>query len=71
MAIPGISHRPCGACEELVPADIGCPHWKPNNGPKKKGQWVRGRARQNITEANSLSAIQAYNRLLTPGQATR
>jgi hypothetical protein len=71
MATPGISHRPCGECVELVPADVGCKHWKPNNGPKRRGQWVRGRARQSITEANSLTAILAYNRLLTPGQGAR
>lgn len=21
--------RPCGACDELVPADDGCEHWRP------------------------------------------
>ena len=71
MGTPDLSYRPCGACEELVPTDVGCSHWKPNNGPKRRGGWVRGRARQNITEANSLSAILAYNRLLTPGQGAR
>lgn len=23
------THRPCGACAALVPADSGCAHWKP------------------------------------------
>ena len=24
-----MTHRPCGECRELVPADTGCSHWKP------------------------------------------
>jgi len=24
-----VINRPCGACQELVPADTGCMHWKP------------------------------------------
>jgi hypothetical protein len=24
-----ITHRPCGACHALVPADTGCEHWRP------------------------------------------
>lgn len=30
-----IAHRPCGECRELVPADTGCPHWKPGQVRKR------------------------------------
>lgn len=35
-----LDFRPCGVCRELVPADIGCAHWKPNNrSGKSHGKW--------------------------------
>jgi len=49
--------RPCGACQELVPADTGCKHWKPRpvRAPVRKAareptkeDWARERARRAV-----------------------
>ncbi|MET0428826.1 MAG: hypothetical protein ABW026_10045 [Microvirga sp.] len=36
-------HRPCGACDALVPADAGCKHWKPGTAATARSA-RRGRA---------------------------
>jgi hypothetical protein len=46
MSTPDISHRPCGACAELISTDEGCRHWKPGTKSGKRHGWVRGRARK-------------------------
>ncbi len=28
MSVPDLDFRPCGACNDLVPTDTGCPHWR-------------------------------------------
>lgn len=45
MTTPGLDYRPCGACGELVPADAGCPHWRPGLAQPKRTGWAKGPAR--------------------------
>ena len=35
--------RPCGACDELVPADDGCEHWRPGLSAKAADSFERRR----------------------------
>lgn len=39
-----MTHRPCGACAELVPADEGCEHWRPGRSAKAADSAERRRA---------------------------
>lgn len=54
--------RPCGACVALVPADTGCPHWRPKQDQrsaefqrlrheKTKNRMKEDRARENARQA--------------------
>jgi len=42
-----LTHRPCGACGELVPMPNGCEHWRPLRvtGGRASGARNRERAR--------------------------
>jgi len=31
-----MTHRPCGACRELVPVATGCEHWRPGRSPRAR-----------------------------------
>ncbi len=45
MSVPDLDFRPCGACNELVPTDTGCSHWRPGikRAAARPGR-VKGRA---------------------------
>lgn len=41
-----MTHRPCGACRKLVPADTGCDHWRPGRSAKAADSAARRRAKR-------------------------
>lgn len=46
-----MTHRPCGACGALVPADTGCYHWQPGRSAKAADSATRRRVRREEREA--------------------
>lgn len=46
-----MTHRPCGACRKLVPADTGCDHWRPGRSAKAADSAARRRVRREDREA--------------------
>lgn len=59
-----MTHRPCGACGELVPADTGCKHWQPGRSAKAADSATRRLAQRDEREAARLS-LQPRRRVRT------
>ena len=49
-----IALRPCGACTALVPADTGCPHWRPGESARQtKARELRRRDAEELAAARA------------------
>lgn len=52
-----LAWRPCGACGELVPADTGCTHWKPDFRRQRAAMRKRDRDRLAAREAKDAESL--------------
>lgn len=60
-----ISHRPCGVCRALVPADTGCKHYRPAKAGEDAAA-VKRRERNRLSKerarANAKAAVDEFRR---------
>ncbi len=60
--------RPCGACAALVPAAIGCEHWRPRADRRAaevnrlKAERGKSVAKENRARANAKAAVAEFHR---------
>lgn len=52
-----LAWRPCGACGELVSADTGCAHWKPDFRRQRAAMRKRDRDRLAAREAKDAESL--------------
>ena len=58
-----ISHRPCGKCAALVPADTGCRHWRP--GEANEPARVRRRKWEAAAQERARKDVEYFKTMMT------
>lgn len=62
-----MTHRPCGACRTLVPADTGCEHWRPGRSVKAADSAARrlsGREQRRRDREDAAARVAEFARIM-------